>query len=67
MLATNMEEVQAAYDKGAAAVSSELDTIQTALTRAVTALAPNYELDEAYTKIRTLSQAGEVQASMNFA
>lgn len=62
-----MEELQAAYDKGGNSVTSELDTLQTSMTRAVTAMAPGFDLELAYTTISTISQAAAVEASMNFA
>lgn len=53
--ATNMEELQAAYDKGQTSVVSELDTLQTSMTRAVKAMAPGFDLEYAYTIISTIS------------
>ena len=42
--ATNMDELTAAFEKGGASVNTELDTIQTSMTRNVLALAPGYDL-----------------------
>jgi hypothetical protein len=65
--ATTMEELQAAFEKGGSSVTSELDTLQTSMTRAVTAMAPGYDLESAYTTISTIAQAAEVEARMNMA
>lgn len=63
--ATNIDELNAAFEKGGAAVNTELDTIQTSMTRSVTALAPGFDLTPAYEIINTITQAAEVEARMN--
>jgi hypothetical protein len=46
--ATNVEELEAAFNKGGSDVVSQLDSLQTSMTRAVTAMAPSYDLEFAY-------------------